>query len=97
MTLSTSGLVPAIDKLSLDCPVSLAISLHAPITNLRDEIVPINKKYPLERLMSACIRYIERAPRDFVTFEYVMLKGYNDSAEQAKELIKLVKDVPCKV
>ncbi len=75
VTLSTSGLVPAIDKLRDDCPVSLAISLHAPDDKLRDEIVPINKKYPLQELMAACIRYIEKAPRDFVTFEYVMLEG----------------------
>jgi 23S rRNA (adenine2503-C2)-methyltransferase len=97
VTLSTSGLVPAIDKLSLDCPVSLAISLHASNNELRDEIVPINKRYPLKELMSSCVKYIERAPRDFVTFEYVMLEGINDSAKQAKELIKLIKDVPSKL
>jgi 23S rRNA (adenine2503-C2)-methyltransferase len=97
VTLSTSGLVPAMDKLSLDCPVSLAISLHASNNELRDIIVPINKKYPLDKLMSSCVRYIERAPRDFVTFEYVMLEGINDSVEQAKELIKLIKDVPSKL
>jgi 23S rRNA (adenine2503-C2)-methyltransferase len=96
VTLSTSGLVPAMDKLRIDCPVALAVSLHAPNNNLRDEIVPINKKYPLKELMSACLRYIEFAPRDFVTFEYVMLKGVNDSVAQAKELIDLVKDIPCK-
>ena len=96
VTLSTSGLVPAIDKLRDDCPVSLAISLHAPDDKLRDEIVPINKKYPLQVLMAACIRYIEKAPRDFVTFEYVMLEGVNDSVDQAKALVKLVKNVPCK-
>ena len=96
LTLSTSGLVPAIDKLREDCPVSLAISLHAPNDTLRDEIVPINKKYPLKVLMNACRRYIDKAPRDFVTFEYVMLKGVNDSLEQAKLLVNLTKDVPCK-
>jgi 23S rRNA (adenine2503-C2)-methyltransferase len=96
VTLSTSGLVPAIDKLREDCPVSLAISLHAPNDGLRDEIVPINKKYPLEALMHACRKYIDKAPRDFVTFEYVMLKNINDSLEQAKQLVNLVKDVPCK-
>ena len=96
VTLSTSGLVPAIDKLREDCPVSLAISLHAPNDTLRDEIVPINKKYPLKDLMNACRRYIDKAPRDFVTFEYVMLKGVNDSLEQAKLLVNLTKDVPCK-
>lgn len=96
VTLSTSGLVPAIDKLGNDCPVSLAISLHAPNDDLRDIIVPINKKYPLGALMDSCIRYIEKAPRDFVTFEYVMLKGVNDSVAQAKLLANLVKEVPCK-
>ena len=96
VTLSTSGLVPAIDKLKEDCPVSLAISLHAPNDALRDEIVPINKKYPLGALMQACTRYIDKAPRDFVTFEYVMLNNINDSLEQAKLLVNLVKDVPCK-
>ena len=96
VTLSTSGLVPAIDKLKEDCPVSLAISLHAPNDALRDEIVPINKKYPLRALMQACTRYIDKAPRDFVTFEYVMLDNINDSLEQAKLLVNLVKDVPCK-
>ena len=88
VTLSTSGLVPAIDKLRDDCPVSLAISLHAPDDKLRDEIVPINKKYPLQDLMAACIRYIEKAPRDFVTFEYVMLEGVNDSVDQARGISK---------
>ena len=96
VTLSTSGLVPAMDKLKEDCPVSLAISLHAPNDELRDEIVPINRKYPLAMLMDACRRYIEKAPRDFVTFEYVMLKDVNDSEQQAKLLIELVRDVPCK-
>jgi len=97
VTLSTSGLVPAIDKLRSDCPVSLAISLHAPNNEIRDEIVPINKKYPLDKLMKSCIRYIEKAPRDFITFEYVMLENVNDSVKQAKELINLIKDVPSKV
>ena len=96
VTLSTSGLVPAIDNLREDCPVSLAISLHAPNNELRDEIVPINKKYPLEALMNACRKYVVKAPRDFVTFEYVMLKGVNDSVAQAKLLVNLVKEVPCK-
>jgi len=96
VTLSTSGLVPAIDQLREDCPVSLAISLHASNDELRDEIVPINKKYPIKSLMESCIRYIEKAPRDFITFEYVMLSGVNDSIEQAKELIKITQNVPCK-
>ena len=97
VTLSTSGLVPAIDKLSHDCPVSLAISLHAPNNELRNEIVPINKKYPLDELMRSCIAYIERAPRDFITFEYVMLDNINDTINHAKELIALIKDVPSKI
>ena len=96
VTLSTSGLVSAMDKLKKDCPVALAVSLHAPNDNLRDELVPINKKYPLKELISGCLRYIEFAPRDFITFEYVMLKNVNDSLDQAKELIKLVKNVPFK-
>ena len=96
VTLSTSGLVPAIDQLREDCPVSLAISLHASNDELRDEIVPINKKYPIKSLIESCIRYIEKAPRDFITFEYVMLSGVNDSIEQAKELIKITQNVPCK-
>ncbi len=96
VTLSTSGLVSAMDKLKNDCPVALAVSLHAPNNNLRDELVPINRKYPLKELISGCLRYIEFAPRDFITFEYVMLKNVNDSLDQAKELIKLVKNVPCK-
>ena len=96
VTLSTSGLVSAMDKLKKDCPVALAVSLHAPNDILRDELVPINKKYPLKELLSGCMRYIEFAPRDFITFEYVMLKNVNDSLDQAKELIKLVKNIPCK-
>ena len=96
VTLSTSGLIPAMDKLKEDCPVALAVSLHAPDDQLRDQIVPINKKYPLKDLMAACQRYINKAPRDFVTFEYVMLKGVNDSIAQAKSIVRLVKDTPCK-
>ena len=96
VTLSTSGVVPAMDRLKEDCPVALAVSLHAPNDALRDVIVPINKKYPLKELMAACQRYLIKAPRDFVTFEYVMLDGVNDSFDHAKELLNLVKDVPCK-
>lgn len=96
VTLSTSGLVPQMDRLREACPVALAVSLHAPNDALRDEIVPINKKYPLKELMAACQRYLEKAPRDFITFEYVMLDGVNDSFEHAKQLVALVKDVPCK-
>jgi len=96
VTLSTSGLVPSIDRLREDCPVSLAISLHAPNDTLRDELVPINKRYPLKDLIASCQRYLEKAPRDFITFEYVMLSGVNDSIEHAKALLGLVKDMPCK-
>src|SRR6266700_7874515 len=96
VTLSTSGLVPAIDRLSEACPVALAVSLHAPDDALRDALVPINRKYPLRELLAACVRYIERAPRDFVTFEYVMLDHVNDAPEQARELAALTRDVPCK-
>jgi 23S rRNA (adenine2503-C2)-methyltransferase len=97
VTLSTSGLVPAMDRLRDACPVALAVSLHAPNDELRNELVPINRKYPIKALMAACLRYIEKAPRDFVTFEYVMLAGVNDSLAQAHELVRAVADVPCKV
>src|SRR5437016_7232621 len=97
VTLSTSGIVPAIDRLRDACPVALAVSLHAPNDALRDRLVPINKKYPLRELLAACVRYIEKAPRDFVTFEYVMLDGINDQPEHAAQLIDLVRDVPCKI
>jgi 23S rRNA (adenine2503-C2)-methyltransferase len=96
VTLSTSGIVPAIDRLRDACPVALAVSLHAPNDALRDRLVPINRKYPLRELLAACVRYIEKAPRDFVTFEYVMLDHVNDAPEQARELAELVRDVPCK-
>lgn len=96
VTLSTSGVVPGIVRLSKACPVALAVSLHAPNDALRDILVPINKKYPLRDLLAACRRYIAAAPRDFVTFEYVMLDGINDSVAQARQLVALVKDVPCK-
>jgi len=96
VTVSTSGLVPAMDRLSERCPVALAVSLHAPNDMLRDELVPINKKYPLKELLAACQRYLKTAPRNFITFEYIMLAGINDSISQARELVKLVKDTPCK-
>ena len=96
VTLSTSGVVPMIDKLSGDCAVALAVSLHASNDALRDELVPLNKKYPLKELMAACKRYLAFAPRDFVTFEYCMLDGVNDSDQHARELLALVADVPCK-
>ncbi|MGZ3238454.1 MAG: 23S rRNA (adenine(2503)-C(2))-methyltransferase RlmN [Burkholderiaceae bacterium] len=100
VTLSTSGVVPMIDKLSQECPVALAVSLHASNDSLRDELVPLNKKYPLVELMAACKRYLEFAPRDFITFEYCMLDGVNDSDAHARELVVLVQGgsnvVPCK-
>jgi len=96
VTVSTSGLVPVMDRLRDECPVALAVSLHAPNNSLRDELVPINRKYPLRDLMAACNRYLEKAPRDFVTFEYVMLDGVNDSDAHARELLALTSDVSCK-
>ncbi len=96
VTVSTSGLVPAMDRLRDECPVALAVSLHAPNDRLRDELVPINRKYPLRELMAACNRYLEKAPRDFVTFEYVMLDGVNDSDAHAYELLALTRSVSCK-
>ena len=97
VTLSTSGLVPWIDRLRDDCPVALAVSLHAPTDALRDRLVPINRKHPLATLLAACVRYLDRAPRDFITFEYVMLDGVNDQPEHASELIALARSVPCKL
>jgi 23S rRNA (adenine2503-C2)-methyltransferase len=89
--------VPQIDRLRDACPVALAVSLHAPTDELRDRLVPINRVHPLADLMAACVRYIERAPRDFVTFEYVMLDGVNDADSHAHALLRLVRDVPCKL
>ena len=97
VTISTSGVVPMMDRLSQDCPVALAVSLHAPNDALRDQLVPLNKKYPLAELLAACERYLEFAPRDFITFEYVMLDGVNDSDQQAHELVDLVRRVHCKL
>jgi len=96
VTLSTAGLVPAIDRLREDCPVALAVSLHAPTDALRDALVPINRKYPLAELMAACRRYLDRAPRDFITFEYVLLEGVNDGLTDARALLALVREIPCK-
>jgi 23S rRNA (adenine2503-C2)-methyltransferase len=90
VTISTSGVVPMIDRLREDCPVALAVSLHAPDDALRDELVPLNRKYPLAELLAACRRYLEAAPRDFITFEYCMLDGVNDSEDQARALLRLV-------
>lgn len=97
VTLSTSGIVPIMDKLREECPVALAVSLHAPNDQLRDILVPINKKYPLRELLAACLRYIANGPRDFITFEYVMLDQVNDSPAHARQLASLVADVPCKI
>jgi 23S rRNA (adenine2503-C2)-methyltransferase len=96
VTVSTSGIVPAMDRLAETCPVALAVSLHAPTDGLRDKLVPINRKYPLAELMAACQRYLLHAPRDFITFEYVMLDGVNDSDADARALLHLMRDVPCK-
>lgn len=96
VTVSTSGIVPAMDRLREECPVALAVSLHAPNDALRDQLVPINRKYPLKDLLAACRRYLDRAPRDFVTFEYIMLEGVNDGDEHLRELIAIARDVPCK-
>jgi len=91
VTVSTSGVVPMIDRLGVDCPVALAVSLHAPNDALRSNLVPLNQKYPIEELMSACRRYLEFAPRDFITFEYCMLDGVNDQVEHAEQLVELMK------
>ena len=103
VTVSTSGVVPMIERLQRDCPVALAVSLHAPTDALRDQLVPLNRKYPLAELLAACRSYLSAAPRDFITFEYCMLDGVNDNPEQARELIALVAGqggaprVPCKI
>ena len=101
VTVSTSGVVPMIDRLAQDCPVALAVSLHAPNDALRDGLVPINRKYPITELLDACLRYLPAAPRDFITFEYCMLEGVNDQPEHAQQLLALVqhhagRGVPCK-
>ena len=90
VTVSTSGVVPMIDRLRDDCPVALAVSLHAPNDALRDELVPLNKKYPLRELLDSCRRYLDKAPRDFITFEYCMLDGVNDGDGHARQLLALV-------
>jgi 23S rRNA (adenine2503-C2)-methyltransferase len=97
VTVSTVGIVPMMNRLRDECPVALAVSLHAPNDALRSQLVPINEKYPLAALFAACRRYLERAPRDFVTFEYVLLDGVNDAAAHARELAQRVAEVPCKV
>jgi 23S rRNA (adenine2503-C2)-methyltransferase len=98
VTVSTSGVVPMMDRLGADCPVALAVSLHAPNDALRDNLVPLNRKYPLAELLQACQRYLVHAPRDFITFEYCMLDGVNDQPEHARQLVALVRGqgVSCK-
>jgi 23S rRNA (adenine2503-C2)-methyltransferase len=98
VTVSTSGVVPMMDRLRQDCPVALAVSLHASDDALRDNLVPLNRKYPVAELLDACLRYLDAAPRDFITFEYCMLDGVNDSPEQAAQLVRLLLGkVPCKL
>ena len=102
VTVSTSGMTRMIDRLALDCPVALAVSLHAPSDDLRDNLVPLNRKHNLEELLDACNRYLVHAPRDFITFEYCMLDGVNDQPEQARQLVDLLRHhggtgVSCKV
>ncbi len=96
VTVSTSGVIPGMDRLRDECPVALAVSLHAPNDALRDRLVPVNRKYPLRDLIAACNRYLEKAPRDFITMEYVMLDGVNDGDEHARELVGLAKRVRSK-
>jgi 23S rRNA (adenine2503-C2)-methyltransferase len=96
VTVSTAGMVPQMDRLAQDCPVALAVSLHAPDDALRDKLVPLNRKYPLRDLMAACRRYLRSAPRDFISFEYVMLDGVNDSDAHARALVRLVDGLACK-
>ncbi|MGA8260215.1 MAG: 23S rRNA (adenine(2503)-C(2))-methyltransferase RlmN [Arenicellales bacterium] len=97
VTLSTAGFVPGIDRLKRDCPVSLAVSLHAPTDELRSTLVPLNRKYPIAELLAACRRYVADAPRARVTFEYTLIEGVNDCDEDARKLARLVADVPAKV
>ncbi len=91
VTVSTSGVVPMMERLGLDCPVALAVSLHAPNDALRNSLVPLNRKYPLAELLGACRDYLSHAPRDFITFEYCMLDGVNDTPEHAKQLVELIR------
>jgi 23S rRNA (adenine2503-C2)-methyltransferase len=101
VTVSTSGVVPMIERLGQDCPVALAVSLHAPDDALRDRLVPLNLKYPLAELLQACRDYLAFAPRDFITFEYCMLDGVNDTDAHAMALVEWVRPargepLPCK-
>ncbi len=103
VTVSTSGVVPMIERLAQDVPVALAVSLHAPTDALRDSLVPLNRKYPIAELLDACRGYLPSAPRDFITFEYCMLDGVNDRPEDAQALLALLQGrsgtpgVPCKI
>ena len=96
VTVSTSGVVPMMDRLAQDCPVALAVSLHAPNDALRDQLVPLNRKHPLHELLDSCNNYLQYAPRDFITFEYIMLEGINDQPEHAAQLLDIAKQVRCK-
>src|SRR4051794_16112762 len=96
VTVSTAGVIPGMDRLRDECPVALAVSLHAANDALRDKLVPINRRHPLRELIAACNRYLEKAPRDFVTFEYVMLAGVNDSDQNARQLAAIAQQVRCK-
>ncbi|MFD1710733.1 23S rRNA (adenine(2503)-C(2))-methyltransferase RlmN [Ottowia sp. GY511] len=91
VTVSTSGVVPMMERLARDCSVALAVSLHAPTDELRDHLVPLNKKYPIDELLRTCTAYLASAPRDFITFEYCMLDGVNDAPEHAQALIELMR------
>jgi 23S rRNA (adenine2503-C2)-methyltransferase len=97
VTVSTAGLVPGIDELAERCDVSLAVSLHAPNDKLRDELVPLNKKYPIDTLLAACLRFLKGKPRATVTFEYTLIDGVNDQLEHARDLAKLLRDIPSKI
>ncbi|VFM98202.1 MAG: 23S rRNA m(2)A-2503 methyltransferase [Candidatus Kentron sp. G] len=97
VTVSTAGVVPGIDALAERCPVSLAVSLHAPTDTLRNELVPVNRKYPIAQLLDACRRYVSQAPKDKITFEYVLLGGVNDGPGDAGRLARLLGGVPAKV
>lgn len=96
LTLSTSGVLPALERLKNDCPVSLAVSLHASNDAVRDVIIPLNKKYPINKLLDSCVSYLTKSPKDYVTFEYVMLRDVNDKLEHAEELTRIAKRVNCK-
>ena len=97
VTLSTAGLVPMIDRLGEVSDVSLAVSLHAPSDELRTELVPLNRKYPISELLAACARYVARKPRSSITFEYTLMDGVNDHPEHARQLVKLMRRLPAKV